>query len=115
MRRHELWVRAPDGRLWDPIEESHCCFAGHRSLRLLCRDAGGSSANGLVANGEGVMAYVNGDRYPGMPSAAYGPQRYDLNIAEDKTVELNSCHTSHGLSRGRRCAARLLRRGGRQR
>ncbi|MFJ6524417.1 hypothetical protein ACIQMZ_03995 [Streptomyces longwoodensis] len=36
------WVRTPDGRLWNPIEESHRCFAGHGSLRLLCKDAGGS-------------------------------------------------------------------------
>ncbi|MER5375705.1 hypothetical protein [Streptomyces sp. NPDC002553] len=33
------WVRTPDGRLWDPIDEAHRCFAGHGSLRLLCRDA----------------------------------------------------------------------------
>ncbi|WP_329220420.1 hypothetical protein OG352_27040 [Streptomyces sp. NBC_01485] len=33
------WIRTPDGRLWDPIDESHRCFAGHGSLRLLCRDA----------------------------------------------------------------------------
>ncbi|MEU5116923.1 hypothetical protein AB0G64_36190 [Streptomyces longwoodensis] len=36
------WVRTPDGRLWNPNEESHHRFAGHRSLRLLCRDANGS-------------------------------------------------------------------------
>ncbi|MFI5677987.1 hypothetical protein [Streptomyces cellulosae] len=33
------WVRTPDGKLWDPIEEAHRCFAGDGSLRLLCRDA----------------------------------------------------------------------------
>ncbi|WP_189312062.1 hypothetical protein [Streptomyces brasiliensis] len=33
------WVRTPDGRLWDPIEEARRCFGGHGSLRLLCRDA----------------------------------------------------------------------------
>ncbi|MEV5339776.1 hypothetical protein AB0K93_15025 [Streptomyces sp. NPDC052676] len=33
------WVRTPDGRLWDPIDEARRCFAGHGSLRLLCRDA----------------------------------------------------------------------------
>lgn len=35
----ELRVCTPDGRLWDPIEEARRCFAGHGSLRLLCRDA----------------------------------------------------------------------------
>ncbi|WP_345015776.1 hypothetical protein [Streptomyces shaanxiensis] len=33
------WIRTPDGRLWDPIEEARRCFAGDGSLRLLCRDA----------------------------------------------------------------------------
>ncbi|MFF8676662.1 hypothetical protein ACF07F_02020 [Streptomyces sp. NPDC015237] len=33
------WVRTPDGRLWDPVDEARRCFAGHGSLRLLCRDA----------------------------------------------------------------------------
>ena len=32
----------PDGRLWDPIEEARRCYAGHGSLRLLCRDAVGT-------------------------------------------------------------------------
>ncbi len=36
------WVRTPDGRLWDPVEEARRCFAGQGSLRLLCRDATGS-------------------------------------------------------------------------
>ncbi|MFE9628148.1 hypothetical protein [Streptomyces sp. NPDC006527] len=35
------WVRTPDGRLWDPVEEARRCFTGHGSLRLLCRDATG--------------------------------------------------------------------------
>jgi hypothetical protein len=35
------WVRTPDGRLWDPVDEARRCFAGHGSLRLLCRDATG--------------------------------------------------------------------------
>ncbi|MFD1662025.1 hypothetical protein ACFSL4_28510 [Streptomyces caeni] len=35
----EHWVRAPNGSLWDPIDEARRCFAGHGSLRLLCRDA----------------------------------------------------------------------------
>ncbi|MEU0334803.1 hypothetical protein [Streptomyces sp. NPDC006193] len=35
----EHWVRTPDGRLWDPIDEARRCFRGHGSLRLLCRDA----------------------------------------------------------------------------
>ncbi|MGX4690245.1 hypothetical protein [Streptomyces sp. JNUCC 63] len=35
----EHWVRTPDGRLWDPIDEARRCYAGHGSLRLLCRDA----------------------------------------------------------------------------
>lgn len=33
------WVRTPDGRLWNPVDEARRCFAGHGSLRLLCRDA----------------------------------------------------------------------------
>lgn len=33
------WVRTPDGRLWDPVEEARRCYGGHGSLRLLCRDA----------------------------------------------------------------------------
>ncbi|MBJ6621158.1 hypothetical protein [Streptomyces sp. DHE17-7] len=33
------WVRTPDGRLWDPIDEARRCFTGDGSLRLLCRDA----------------------------------------------------------------------------
>ncbi|MDX3578401.1 hypothetical protein PV663_15940 [Streptomyces sp. FL07-04A] len=33
------WVRTPDGRLWEPLDEARRCFAGHGSLRLLCRDA----------------------------------------------------------------------------
>ncbi|CAL9473035.1 hypothetical protein SUDANB175_02877 [Streptomyces sp. enrichment culture] len=35
----EHWVRTPDGRLWDPIDEARRCYGGHGSLRLLCRDA----------------------------------------------------------------------------
>ncbi|MGI5377746.1 hypothetical protein ACQEV2_26575 [Streptomyces sp. CA-251387] len=35
----EHWIRTPDGRLWDPIDEARRCFAGDGSLRLLCRDA----------------------------------------------------------------------------
>ncbi|MEU2424621.1 hypothetical protein ABZ619_26970 [Streptomyces sp. NPDC007851] len=35
------WVRTPDGRLWDPIDEAGRCYGGHGSLRLLCRDAAG--------------------------------------------------------------------------
>ncbi|GAB2723454.1 hypothetical protein GCM10027072_16080 [Streptomyces bullii] len=33
------WVRTPDGRLWDPIDEARRCFTGQGSLRLMCRDA----------------------------------------------------------------------------
>ncbi|MBD0839277.1 MULTISPECIES: hypothetical protein [unclassified Streptomyces] len=33
------WLRTPDGRLWDPIEEARRCFTADGSLRLLCRDA----------------------------------------------------------------------------
>ncbi|HET9380850.1 MAG TPA: hypothetical protein VFP69_08470 [Streptomyces sp.] len=33
------WVRTPDGRLLDPMEEARRCFDGGGSLRLLCRDA----------------------------------------------------------------------------
>ncbi|MEG3630904.1 hypothetical protein [Streptomyces poriticola] len=33
------WVRTPDGRLFDPVDEARRCYAGHGSLRLLCRDA----------------------------------------------------------------------------
>ncbi|GAA2633414.1 hypothetical protein [Streptomyces vastus] len=32
-------IRTGDGRLWNPIDEAVRCFAGHGSLRLLCRDA----------------------------------------------------------------------------
>ncbi|GGY92042.1 hypothetical protein [Streptomyces poonensis] len=35
----DLWVRTPDGRLWNPLEEALRCYAGEGSLRLLCRDA----------------------------------------------------------------------------
>ncbi|MDI9831617.1 hypothetical protein [Streptomyces sp. KAU_LT] len=35
------WIRTPDGRLWDPIDEARRCFTGDGSLRLLCRDATG--------------------------------------------------------------------------
>ncbi|MER5991310.1 MULTISPECIES: hypothetical protein [Streptomyces] len=35
------WIRTPDGRLWDPIEEAVRCYTGDGSLRLLCRDASG--------------------------------------------------------------------------
>ncbi|MGW2747612.1 hypothetical protein [Streptomyces sp. NPDC001450] len=37
------WIRTPDGKLWDPIEEARRCFAGQGSLRLLCRDATASA------------------------------------------------------------------------
>lgn len=37
----EHWLRTPDGRLWDPIEEARRCYAGEGSLRLLCREAVG--------------------------------------------------------------------------
>ncbi len=37
----EYWVRTPDGRLWDPVDEARRCFVGDGSLRLLCRDATG--------------------------------------------------------------------------
>ncbi|WP_280887436.1 hypothetical protein [Streptomyces sp. LBL] len=34
------WLRTPDGKLWDPIDEARRTFAGDGgSLRLLCRDA----------------------------------------------------------------------------
>ncbi|MDN3024457.1 hypothetical protein [Streptomyces sp. S.PB5] len=36
------WIRTPDGKLWDPIDEARRGFAGHGSLRLLCRDATGA-------------------------------------------------------------------------
>ncbi|MEU1704605.1 hypothetical protein ABZ478_04265 [Streptomyces sp. NPDC005706] len=35
----EHWIRTPDGRLWDPLDEARRAYAGHGSLRLLCRDA----------------------------------------------------------------------------
>lgn len=37
------WIRTPDGKLWDPVEEARRCFAGQGSLRLLCRDASASA------------------------------------------------------------------------
>ncbi|MFJ9721712.1 hypothetical protein ACIRP3_03100 [Streptomyces sp. NPDC101209] len=49
----------------------------------------------LVANGEGVAAYVNGVRYPGQ-SAAYGPVQYNLSIADGTSVKLESCQTDNG-------------------
>jgi hypothetical protein len=33
------WIRTPDGRMWDPIDEARRCYYGDGSLRLLCRDA----------------------------------------------------------------------------
>ena len=33
------WVRTPDGRMWDPIDEARRAFTADGSLRLLCRDA----------------------------------------------------------------------------
>ncbi|MFF3616887.1 hypothetical protein [Streptomyces sp. NPDC002580] len=33
------WLRTPDGRLWDPIEEAGRCYEGDGSLRLLCQEA----------------------------------------------------------------------------
>lgn len=49
------WIRTPDGRLWDPLDEARRCFAGDGSLRLLCRDAtsaaGGRAATGRPASG----------------------------------------------------------------
>lgn len=35
------WLRTPDGRLWDPLEEAHLTFTGEGSLRGLCREATG--------------------------------------------------------------------------
>ncbi|MGW0284728.1 hypothetical protein ACWDXT_16635 [Streptomyces sp. NPDC003236] len=40
----EHWLRTPDGRLWDPIDEARRAYAGHGSLRLLCRDATSGTA-----------------------------------------------------------------------
>ncbi|MEU1533293.1 hypothetical protein [Streptomyces fagopyri] len=40
----EHWLRTPDGRLWDPIEEARRCYGGDGSLRLLCREATGDRA-----------------------------------------------------------------------
>ncbi|MEU1182152.1 hypothetical protein ABZ464_31855 [Streptomyces sp. NPDC005820] len=40
------WIRTPDGRLWDPLDEARRCFGGHGSLRLLCRDAMRSGRDG---------------------------------------------------------------------
>jgi hypothetical protein len=39
----DQWVRTPDGRLWDPIDEARRCYHGEGSLRLLCRDAAGTA------------------------------------------------------------------------
>jgi len=44
------WIRTPDGRLWDPVDEARRCFAGDGSLRLLCRDATVSSNGGSAGN-----------------------------------------------------------------
>lgn len=40
------WIRTPDGRLWDPIDEARRCFDGQGSLRLLCRDATAAARQG---------------------------------------------------------------------
>ncbi|MCX4577057.1 hypothetical protein OHB41_28560 [Streptomyces sp. NBC_01571] len=40
----EHWLRTPDGRLWDPIDEARRCYGGDGSLRLLCREATGDRA-----------------------------------------------------------------------
>lgn len=40
----DLWVRTPDGRVWDPIDEARRCYSGDGSLRLLCLDAVGEFA-----------------------------------------------------------------------
>ncbi|MHC3468221.1 hypothetical protein ACYF6T_05870 [Streptomyces sp. 7R007] len=42
----EHWIRTPDGRMWDPIDEARRCFRGDGSLRLLCRDA---TAGGMTS------------------------------------------------------------------
>jgi hypothetical protein len=39
------WVRTPDGRLWDPVDEARRCYHGDGSLRLLCRDATGTAGS----------------------------------------------------------------------
>ncbi len=47
----EHWIRTPDGRMWDPIDEARRCFHGEGSLRLLCRDAvtaAGQAAAGVA-------------------------------------------------------------------
>ncbi|CAL9444041.1 hypothetical protein SUDANB6_02300 [Streptomyces sp. enrichment culture] len=44
------WVRTPDGRLWDPIEEARRCYTGDGSLRLLCREAMTGTAEGEQAH-----------------------------------------------------------------
>ncbi|MFJ9907128.1 hypothetical protein ACIRVK_30285 [Streptomyces sp. NPDC101152] len=40
----EHWLRTPDGRLWDPVDEARRCFLGDGSLRLLCREAMAAAA-----------------------------------------------------------------------
>ncbi|MFJ8198923.1 hypothetical protein [Streptomyces sp. NPDC096152] len=56
-------IRTADGRLWDPIDEARRCFAGHGSLRLLCRDAtaGAAAAAPVPA---GAPSPAPGDRRP---------------------------------------------------
>lgn len=33
------WIRTPDGRVWDPIDEARRCYTHHGSLHRLCRTA----------------------------------------------------------------------------
>jgi hypothetical protein len=57
----EHWIRTPDGRMWDPIDEARRCFRGDGSLRLLCRDAahgmsGVSEVSGVSGAAEAAAA-----------------------------------------------------------
>jgi hypothetical protein len=60
------WVRTPDGKLWDPIDEARRSYAGEGSLRLLCRDA--TAGGGARPPGGG----------PGGPGRAVGRGRCRL-------------------------------------
>ncbi|MFR0357828.1 hypothetical protein [Streptomyces sediminimaris] len=53
----EHWIRTPDGRMWDPIDEARRCYRAEGSLRLLCRDA--VTAAGTTA-GQGAGATARG-------------------------------------------------------
>jgi hypothetical protein len=47
----------------------------------------------LTRNGRGVVAYVNGERYP---SLGGDTREFNLSFAEGATIHLTSCRTNNG-------------------